>query len=91
MTHTAELVDVLWAYAVPDDRLQHVSVRAGPNGVDLVLFLLPARDLQDARSTRRVDALLRRAYLTSPLLQQRYGPPWPASELSEAALTEPDS
>ena len=36
--HPEVVVDILWATALPDDRLEHVRVRAGTGHVDIALF-----------------------------------------------------
>ncbi|KJS57837.1 hypothetical protein VM95_37190 [Streptomyces rubellomurinus] len=46
--HTAH--DALWAHAEPRHGLEHVRARAGPHGIDLVLFL---------RAGSRSDAAVR--------------------------------
>ncbi len=87
----SEVVDVLWAHAVPDDRLEHASGRAEPDRIDLLLFLRTPdtadRDPEDPQ--RRAAALLHRCHLASPLLQHRYLPPPPAPAPSEAQRTRP--
>lgn len=61
------VVDVLWAVAKPDDRLEHVRARSGPrpDTVDLAMFHggagpVPSRDL--------ALRLSRRALATAPAL-----------------------
>lgn len=90
-TEGSEVVDVLWAHAVPDDRLEHASGRAEPDRIDLLLFLrtpdTPDPDPEDPQ--RRAAALLHRCHLASSLLQHRYLPPTPAPAPSEADRTRP--
>jgi len=74
----AEVLGALWAHAIRDDGLEHASCRAQSDRVDLLLYLLtrPA-GASDARSPlHRAEALLNRSCLASPLLRNRYLPPY---------------
>ncbi|WP_034087708.1 hypothetical protein [Streptacidiphilus albus] len=90
-TEGAEIVDVLWAHAVPEDRLEHASGRAGPDRIDLLLFLrtpeTPDQDPDGAQ--RRAAALLHRCHLASPLLRHRYLPPAPPAPPAPSAPSAP--
>ncbi|MDH6108945.1 hypothetical protein P3T36_007553 [Kitasatospora sp. MAP12-15] len=71
-----EVVDVLWAHAAPEDRLEHAGGGIEPNRVDLLLFFLPCDGAdKDGSAERRAAALLHRSHQGSPLMQRRYLPP----------------
>ncbi|GIF96876.1 hypothetical protein [Catellatospora citrea] len=59
------LLDILYAHALPADRLEHVRVRAGPGRFDVTLFLAAADPVSSAASA---DAIFGRALRASPLL-----------------------
>ncbi|MFI5761898.1 hypothetical protein [Streptomyces sp. NPDC051563] len=67
------LTDVLWAYAEPADRPEHLTVLTGEGRADLVVYSL-AESAQEARSGAL--HLVRRALSTSPLLSG-----WEAREI----------
>lgn len=69
-----QVLDILWVHAGPADGLEHASCRAGPERLDLLLFLLPDLDLSPEH---RVASLLNRCHRASPELQRRYLPPAP--------------
>ncbi|MCX5382027.1 hypothetical protein [Streptomyces sp. NBC_00083] len=75
----SEVLGALWAHAMPEDGLEHASVRSQGDRVDLLMYLLTldsaAPDFRPG--THRADTLLRRCYSTSPLLRRRYLPPSP--------------
>lgn len=85
--HEADVVDALWAHALPDDGLQHVSARREPGRVDLLLFLLTTDPFGGPGPLHRAHGLIARSHRLSPLLHRRYLPP----ELltSAAAPTRP--
>jgi len=66
------LTDILWANALPADRLEHVLVRAGadPGSFAAGLFLLPAPDAADpsAGTTATAQRLGDRMIAVSPRL-----------------------
>jgi hypothetical protein len=70
------VVDIFWASAIPDDRLEHVMARSGPSptSVDIALF-------HSATGTHSADdlalCLARRALSTAPALAG-----WTVSPLS---------
>ncbi|MER8182887.1 hypothetical protein [Kitasatospora sp. NPDC094015] len=70
----AEVVDVLWVHATPEDRLEHASSRITPERVDLLLFLRPTGEPAPG-AERQAAELLHRSHRASPLLQRRYLPP----------------
>ncbi|EST33271.1 hypothetical protein [Streptomyces roseochromogenus] len=79
---TAEVLGALWAHAVPDDGLEHVTCRAELDRVDLLLFLL-TRNSPDAASRtalHRAGSLLTRCHQASPLLRERYLAPQTPAE-----------
>ncbi|SEK78996.1 hypothetical protein [Streptacidiphilus jiangxiensis] len=78
-----EVLDVLWAHAHPEDRLEHARARPGPHRLDLLLFL---RSCSTPGPVHRAAALLRRSHAASPLLQRRYLQPTPASDRVDRAL-----
>ncbi|NUR59981.1 MAG: hypothetical protein HOV87_15120 [Catenulispora sp.] len=61
------VVDVLWAVAEPDDRLEHVRARSGPHPgiVDLAMFHGGAGPVSSRDLALRLS---RRALATAPLL-----------------------
>ncbi len=73
----AEVIDVLWAHATPEDRLEHAGGHAEPDRIDLMLFLRTSDNPDDGGAERRAAALLHRSHLGSPLLRHRYLPPLP--------------
>jgi len=75
----AEAVNALWAHAVPADGLEHASAEAGPDRLDLLLYLLPPDPTRPTApgATHRAAALLARSHQASPLLRRRYLPPPP--------------
>ncbi len=77
----AEVLDALWAHAIPDDGLEHASCRAQSDRVDLLLYLLTRPvSVSDAHTPHyRAEALLTRSCLASPLLRSRYLPPHPTA------------
>jgi hypothetical protein len=61
------VVDVLWATATPDDRLEHIRARPGPSpsSVDLVLF----HSATESRTAEYLaQCLADRAVAVAPLL-----------------------
>lgn len=83
----SEVLDVLWAHAHPEDRLEHARARPGPHRLDLLLFLRSCSAPRAAPGpVHRAAALLRRSYSASPLLRQRYLRPTPASDRVDRAL-----
>ncbi|QMU73441.1 hypothetical protein [Streptacidiphilus sp. P02-A3a] len=77
----AEVVDVLWAHAVTEDRLEFAGGRARPERLDLLLFLLPPAPgtPPELASVQRVGRLLDRCHHASPTVRHRYLPPAPPS------------
>lgn len=64
-------VDLLWAAALPDDRLEHIRARPGPDTqIDLALFHRPTASAETALETAAALSirLCRRAIKTSPAL-----------------------
>ncbi|WP_371502741.1 hypothetical protein OG871_36585 [Kitasatospora sp. NBC_00374] len=62
--------DILWAHAGPADGLEHVRAHAGPEGIDLVLFISATE--QSGALAQAAD-LLRRAGASKTL--SRYSVP----------------
>lgn len=64
------LVDVLWAAALPGDRLEHVRARPGPlpGTLDAVLFHIPAGESAHGSTTEAALRLCRRALRAAPSL-----------------------
>ncbi|MBB4928703.1 hypothetical protein [Kitasatospora kifunensis] len=81
----AEVIDTLWAHAVPADRLEHAGGRADAERLDLVLYLRTPTTDPDAAlgaapdampsAERRAAQLLTRCHRASSLLNGRYLPP----------------
>ncbi|MGW1013981.1 hypothetical protein ACWD4X_28555 [Streptomyces termitum] len=73
----AEVLDALWAHAMPEDGLEHASGRSEGNRVDLLMYLLTLDPAAPGfRSvTHRAGSLLHRCHEASPLLRSRYLPP----------------
>jgi hypothetical protein len=61
------IADVIWTTAIPDDRLEHIRARPGPDSrsVDLVLFL---RTIANRPGTEAALTMCRRAIDTAPAL-----------------------
>ncbi|WP_037608392.1 hypothetical protein [Streptacidiphilus rugosus] len=72
-----EVVDTLWAHAVPGDGLEHAGGRTEQDRIDLLLFLRTPHGPDPDDAQRRAAALLHRSHLASPLLNRRYLPPAP--------------
>ncbi|MFK0258246.1 hypothetical protein [Streptomyces sp. NPDC090445] len=75
----AEVVDALWAHALPGDGLQHVSARAEPDRVDVLLYLLSTDSPDALDGVDRAHTLITRSRQTSSVLRRRYLPPEPSS------------
>ncbi|MCC9309370.1 hypothetical protein LN042_20175 [Kitasatospora sp. RB6PN24] len=73
----AEVVDALWAHAVPGDGLQHVSARPAPGRVDLLVYLLTLDSPGAPSALQRAHALIARSHQISPWLNRRYLSPEP--------------
>ncbi|MBS2538335.1 hypothetical protein KGQ20_36855 [Catenulispora sp. NF23] len=60
------VVDILWSVSVPDDRLEHVRARHGPNtgAVDLAVFLR----IGATPAAEAAESLCRQAVATAPAL-----------------------
>ncbi|MFE7098862.1 hypothetical protein [Streptomyces erythrochromogenes] len=73
----AEVVGILWAHTVPEDRLEHISGSLDGDRVDLLLyFLSPGRTSPAVHSPlERAAALLARGHQASPALKRRFLPP----------------
>ncbi|WP_404954763.1 hypothetical protein [Streptomyces sp. 147326] len=59
------VTDVIWAVAVPADRLEHVYTRSAEGRLDIALFLLAA-GAEEADSVG--DRIMRRALTGAPVL-----------------------
>ncbi len=70
-TSVASIVDILWAAALPSDRIEHIVVRVDPSFLHIGVFSLAD---PFARARRAVDDLIRRALHMSPELR-----PWASS------------
>ncbi|MEU9129615.1 hypothetical protein AB0D08_16160 [Kitasatospora sp. NPDC048540] len=81
----AEIVDVLWAHALSDDGLQHVSARPAPGRIDLLLYFLGRSCAGDPDAVERAHALISRSHRASPWLNRRYLPPEPLAPRETAA------
>lgn len=60
--------DVLWALAPPGAGIEHIRARAGPDGIDLTLFL--RHDVPDSDPDRYARALLATVARLSPALRR---------------------
>ncbi|MBD0695843.1 hypothetical protein [Streptomyces sp. CBMA123] len=76
-SHEAEVVDALWAHCLPGDGLQHVSARAEPGRVDLLIYLLTPDSPGVPSALQRAHTLIARSHRTSPRLNRRYLSPEP--------------
>ncbi|MGW4383785.1 hypothetical protein [Kitasatospora sp. NPDC004531] len=74
---TGEVIEILWAHALPEERLQHLTARSENDRVDLLVYLLNAGTAARPPLTVAHD-LLARSHRASPLLRRRYLPPAPA-------------
>ncbi|MFJ7204576.1 hypothetical protein ACIQWR_13690 [Streptomyces sp. NPDC098789] len=76
--HTAaEAVDALWAHALPEAGLQHVSARCEPGRIDFLLYLMSPAVLGAPTAEHRAHTLISHGQRTSPLLNLRFLPPQP--------------
>ncbi|MFJ9697181.1 hypothetical protein [Kitasatospora sp. NPDC101183] len=81
----AEVVDALWAHALPGDGLQHASTLPADDRIDLLVYLL-SRDPSDRPdAVGRAHDLIARSHRTSPLLRRCYLPPEPPEPADLAA------
>ncbi len=91
----AEAVDALWAHAVPADGVEHITATAGPQRLDLLLYLLttdPTRSdtaSASASASERCAAFLSRSHHASPLLRHRYQPPTPQTRDTRTRTDRP--
>jgi hypothetical protein len=78
----ARVVDVLWAHAGAEDRLEHIRGRPGEGRVDLVLFF---RTVDGADPARSAAELIARAYRSSAFVRSLYAEPelWQPAEPSD--------
>ncbi|GHJ45467.1 hypothetical protein Cs7R123_28090 [Catellatospora sp. TT07R-123] len=61
----AEVVDLLWLHAAPPDGVEHIHARAGPAGIDVVVFTVASgQDIADVI----VAAVCGRAIRSAPVL-----------------------
>ncbi|GAA3031849.1 hypothetical protein GCM10020229_49100 [Kitasatospora albolonga] len=70
----SELVGALWAHALPEDGIEHASVRVLLERV-VILFFLRRADRFGGSPEGRVGRLLQRCHRASPLIRSRYLPP----------------
>ncbi|MFD0571339.1 hypothetical protein ACFQ0T_21725 [Kitasatospora gansuensis] len=77
----AEVLGAVWAHALPDDGLQHVSARSEDNRIDLLLYLLTSDP--DTPGThcplQRATALIARSHQASPSLRHQFLLPDPSA------------
>ncbi|MFE3585731.1 hypothetical protein [Streptomyces vinaceus] len=73
----AEVLGILWAHAIPEDGLEHISGSLDKDRVDLLLYFLSPRPVPPAARgpLHRAAALLARGHQASPTLRRRYLPP----------------
>ncbi|WP_031068507.1 hypothetical protein [Streptomyces sp. NRRL WC-3742] len=76
-TAGAEIVDALWAHALPGDGLEHVNARPEPDRVDLLLYLRTPDSPDAPAALQRAHDLIVRSHRTSPRLNRHYLPPEP--------------
>jgi pyrimidine operon attenuation protein/uracil phosphoribosyltransferase len=69
----ARILDILWAHATPRDALEHVRGRAGPNRIDLIIFIREGPVCADP--LQQAVALLRRCHAASSHLSAAYDVP----------------
>jgi hypothetical protein len=67
-----ELVDILWAHALPEDGLEHARCRLGPDRADLALFI---RETEHSSPVQQAAALLGRCHSASAVLTATYEQP----------------
>jgi hypothetical protein len=84
------VLDILWAAALPGDRLEHIRARPGPRAPDLDLVLFhrsrPTTEPEPATTAHTSLQLCRRAIQSSPTLSG-----WnPAVLLTPPAQDTPD-
>ncbi|MEV7447141.1 hypothetical protein AB0O22_39405 [Streptomyces sp. NPDC091204] len=79
-SETAEVVDALWAHAVPGDGLQHTSASAEPDRIDLLIYLMTRDDPGASDTLCRAHILLTRSQHNAPRLRMRYLPPVPHTQ-----------
>ncbi|MFE6520887.1 hypothetical protein [Streptomyces sp. NPDC057794] len=76
-SEVAEVLDALWAHTTREDGLEHASGRAEKDRVDLLVYLLSLDPTAPGfrSATCRINALLHRCHVASPLMRHRYLPP----------------
>lgn len=77
--------DVIWANAVPDDRLEYVHARAGPHAGTIDLALFHRADPRRAPSGAMALALCNRAIVNSPSLRAWTARPLPPPDFRAGA------
>ncbi|MBD0673077.1 hypothetical protein BU198_20755 [Streptomyces sp. CBMA156] len=73
----AEVLGILWAHALPEDGLEHISGSHDSSRVDLLMYFLssdPAATTTHG-ALQRATALLTRSHEASPVLRRCYLPP----------------
>lgn len=94
-SEAAEVVDALWAHALPGDGLQHASARPERDRIDLLLYLMTLDAPAAPAALCRAHALIGRSRQNSPGLRRRYLPlpppevPSPAPRTQDADHTRP--
>ncbi|MFI5982548.1 hypothetical protein ACIBEA_16935 [Streptomyces sp. NPDC051555] len=73
----AEAVDALWAHALPEAGLQHVSARCEAGRIDFLLYLMSPAELGVPAAEYRAHTLIAHGQRTSPLLNLLFLPPRP--------------
>ncbi|MFR9778908.1 hypothetical protein ACL02O_23010 [Micromonospora sp. MS34] len=51
----ASMLDLLWAHMRPEDRVEHIRVRAGPGAMEVVLFLLASDEATATEKARDIQ------------------------------------
>ncbi|GLW74510.1 hypothetical protein Kpho02_68080 [Kitasatospora phosalacinea] len=70
------VVEILWAHALPDEALQHITARSESDRIHLLLYLLtPQHTDGPSGAVDTAHALIARGHHNSPLLKSRYHPP----------------
>ncbi|MFA7767974.1 hypothetical protein [Streptomyces sp. NRRL S-448] len=81
----AEVVDALWAHALPGDGLQHASARPEADRIDLLLYLMTLDAPTAPTPLRRAHGLITRSQQNSLELRRRYLPPAPHTQNADPA------
>jgi hypothetical protein len=80
----AALLDALWAHALEDDGMEHIRIRAGPERIDIIMFMNSA---SERIAEQCAFHFLGRAHTFSHLISRNYTVRFPEKEQSEDPLT----